>query len=276
MNEKMSSKLFYFFSLGMMCVILVMLTYMFFLRTIEVDLMSGLKVNYVGENGVASANVYNAKSDINQRTQDFLNAVTYTATPNENLSNGDMIHIVATYDEELAAQYHFSPKNIETDVEVEGLYNRYESVEEIDQEYLEKIYKEADKYVDKNAKNIYAQSGSEEKGKFLEANFVYKAFLKSNTSKSNDRVLIIYEIQYEVNEEVVSVYYAVSIPDINDSNEVGKKDIFGQKVYLTDSEQSTLDFKAYVNRVYSSQYVIQEIIEEEVVEEEIEETENQE
>ena len=149
-KEKIKTKLTYFFSLSVICILLVLITYIFFLRTIEVDVMQGLDIQYTGENGMALAVCKNNTLDINQRTQDFLQSVTYTIAPNENLSNGDVVHVSASYDEQLASQYHFKPVHLEADIVVEGLNNRYDSLADIDKKYIDKVLKASLEYVESN------------------------------------------------------------------------------------------------------------------------------
>ncbi|MGM9948168.1 hypothetical protein [Floccifex sp.] len=258
-KEKLKTKMYYFISLGAICVILILITYMFFIRTIEVDVMEGLNIEYTKENGLASANATNESIDINQRTQNFMQTVTYTITPNENLSNGDVIHIVASYDETLASQYHFKPVNVEKDIVVEGLHNRFASLSDIEIDYIQSILKESDRYINDNSDSIFEINEQKEEGKLIENKRVYQVFLKSNSAKSSDRVLVIYQLLYEYEKEMITLYYTVSVPEINDGNEVDTQDIFGEKAYLSENELYHLDFSSYIQRVYGSQYSIEEI-----------------
>ena len=120
-KQKIENKAIYFMCLLSMICILVLIAYFFFLRNVEIDIMANAQYTYVGENGNASVTVSAKQGDLNQRTQDFLNSVQYEVSPNTDLSNGDTIHVTATYDEALANQYHYQPKSVETDVVVKGL-----------------------------------------------------------------------------------------------------------------------------------------------------------
>lgn len=109
-KQKIENKTIYFMCLLSMICILVLIAYFFFLRNVEIDIMANAQYTYVGENGNASVTVSAKQGDLNQRTQDFLNSVQYEVSPNTDLSNGDTIHVTATYDEALANQYHYQPK----------------------------------------------------------------------------------------------------------------------------------------------------------------------
>ena len=257
-KEKIKTKLTYFFSLSVICILLVLITYIFFLRTIEVDVMQGLDIQYTGENGMALAVCKNNTLDINQRTQDFLQSVTYTIAPNENLSNGDVVHVSASYDEQLASQYHFKPVHLEADIVVEGLNNRYDSLADIDKKYIDKVLKASLEYVESNVEQIF-EINEQKEAEFIEAQSVYRVFMKSNSSKSSDRILVIYRLIYEYQDSRMALYYTVSVPEINDGMKVDKQDIFGEKAYLSDNEWQILDFDSYIQRVYGSQYNIERI-----------------
>ena len=304
--EKLKTKFVYFIALGLMCTILVAVTYNFFLKTIQVNVMKNIVLTYSGESGNASVSAAIDASDLNKRTQSFLETVTYTVEPSENLSNGDTIHVVATYSESVASQYHFEAKNAEADFEVEGLPYRYETLEDIDSEYLDEIDKEAQNYANDNANDIYEIENQENDVDFQEAEVVYKAFLKSKSSDTSDRVIEVFALRYyrdveeEQNEEIqeettdekeqevndeqssipegkeeIIIYYTVTVPDINDSNAINTSDIFGEKAYMTEDEIRTLAYPSYLKRIYGSQYDIYEIVkpEEEIIDDQKEDSE---
>ncbi|MDD7282252.1 hypothetical protein [Floccifex sp.] len=256
---KIKTKLTYFISLGAICVILVMLTYMFFLRTIQVDVMQGLSIEYTGENGNASASAKNEVMDLNQRTQDFYKSVTYVVTPNENLRNGLVIHVQASFDEQLASLYHFEAINTQMDIVVSGLNDRYASLEQIDEKYLDDLLKAADSYLENNAKQIIEANELNEESKLEQSHVVYQCFMKSNNSKASDRVLVMYQMNYLHKDDETILYYTVSIPEVNDGNKVDKQDVFGEKAYLSENEITNLDFAGYIQRIYGGQYTIEQI-----------------
>lgn len=258
-SEKIKNKLIYFVALGSMCAILVLIMYNFFYRTIEVDVMKNVKLVYTQENGTASVSVENSSGDINKRTEEFLNSVEYSVTPNENLSNGDTIHVTATYDESLASQYHYKAINTEADFIVEGLNNRLESKEYISKEYLDDINQSALDYIEEHADEIYLLDHQEDaSAHFVSSTPLYVAFLKSNSTTS-DRVVSLCKLDYELRDETVSIYYLVCVPDINDSEKVQTQNIYGEKAYLSQEEKDNSSFESYVQRIFSNKYSIQKI-----------------
>lgn len=254
-KQKIENKFIYFISLLGMVMILVLIAYFFFLRNVEVDIMDNAQYTYVGENGNASVVVSAKQGELNQRMQDFLNSVKYEVSPSSDLSNGDTIHVTATYDEALANQYHYKPKSIEADVIVEGLANRYLALQDIPKTLIQDGRNAALDYVKENQDAIYKLDGKEEKTPSLDKmKIVYSAYLKSNQKKNSDRFVYIVQMTYD--SEVL--YYMVCIPNINDSNEIDTHNIYGEKAYLTQDELDGKDFNGYVDRVYSSKYQIEQ------------------
>ena len=183
-KQKIENKTIYFISLLSMVCILVLIAYFFFLRNVEIDIMANAQYTYTGENGNASVVVSPKQGDLNQRTQDFLNSVKYEVSPNTDLSNGDTIHVTATYDEALANQYHYKPKSVETDVKVEGLANRYKALEDIPKTLIREGKDATIEYVKENEDSIYSLEGKNEKVPNLDKmKIVYSAYLKSNQKK---------------------------------------------------------------------------------------------
>ena len=254
-KQKIENKFIYFISLLGMVTILVLIAYFFFLRNVEVDIMDNAQYIYVGENGNASVVVSAKQGELNQRMQDFLNSVKYEVSPSSDLSNGDTIHVTATYDEALANQYHYKPKSIETNVVVEGLANRYLALQDIPKTLIQDGRNAALDYVKENQDAIYKLDGKEEKTPSLDKmKIVYSAYLKSNQKKNSDRFVYIVSMNYS--SEIL--YYMVCIPNINDSNEIDTHNIYGEKAYLTQEELDGKDFNGYVDRVYSSKYQIEQ------------------
>lgn len=254
-KQKVENKFIYFISLLGMVTILVLIAYFFFLRNVEVDIMDNAQYTYVGENGNASVVVSVKQGELNQRMQDFLNSVKYEVSPSSDLSNGDTIHVTATYDEALANQYHYKPKSVEANVVVEGLANRYLALQDIPKTLIQDGRNAALDYVKENQDAIYKLDGKEEKTPSLDKmKIVYSAYLKSNQKKNSDRFVYIVSMNYS--SEIL--YYMVCIPNINDSNEIDTHNIYGEKAYLTQEELDGKDFNGYVDRVYSSKYQIEQ------------------
>lgn len=270
-KEKIKNKIIYFLALASMCTALVLVMYNFFYRTVQVDIMKDIRLIYNGESGSATVTAINASDDINQRVQEFLDSVEYEINPNTNLSNGDTIHVVATYDDQIAQQYHYQAINIEADFIVEGLNNRFESIEDISQEYLDEIDTQSLQYIEEHAEEIYEldMSGEVSSTQYESSTILFSAFLKSNSTQS-DRVVSVCQIDYTVNGELRQIYYLVCIPDINDGNEVQTQNIYGEKAYLSQEERDNQSFKEYVQRIFGEQYTIEEfaVTEEETLQEE--------
>ena len=257
-SDKAKNKLIYFIALGSMCLILIFVMYNFFYRTIDVDVMKNIELLYSGENGSASVTVQNNTDDLNQRIQEFMDTVEYEVTPNSNLSNGDTIHVIATFDTELASQYHYQAINTEAEFVVQGLNDRFESKDAISKDYLERIHMESENYIKEHASEIFhldPQTGSEKNIKLDQITMLYSAFLKS--SQTSDRILSVYQLQYSNNQESWTIYYLVCVPDINNGNQVIIQNIYGETAYLSNEELQNLNIDSYVQRVFGTQYSIE-------------------
>ena len=114
------------------------------------DIMANAQYEYTGENGTATVSVTSKQGDLNQRVQEFLDTVTYQVSPNSDLKNGQVLHVSATYDKNLAAQYHYKPVSTQTTITVQGLPNRYDSLAQIKKSLIKDAKKEAINYVKKN------------------------------------------------------------------------------------------------------------------------------
>lgn len=255
-KQKIENKFIYFACLVSMICVLVLIAYFFFMRNVEIDIMDNAQYTYVGENGNASVVVSAKQGDINQRVQDFLNTVKYEVSPNTDLSNGDTIHVTATYDQALANQYHYKPKSTKANVKVQGLANRYTTLEQIPKSLIQQGKEEALDYVRKNADSIYSIDGKKEKTPSLgKVKIMYSAYLKSNQKNNSDRFVYIVSMKYSSE----TLYYMVCIPNINDSNEIDIQNIYGEKAYLMEDELQKKDFAGYVERVYETKYQIEQI-----------------
>lgn len=249
------NKCIYFISLLTMIFILVAIAYFFFMRNVEVDIMKNASYSYDGENGTATVTVTPGESDLNQRIQDFLDTVTYEVSPNSDLSNGQTIHVTATYDEELAQEYHYSVKSTEADVVVSGLPNRYTSIDDIPSSLVKECKESAQAYVEDHAEEIYTLDTQNEDSESLDKiKIVYSAYLKSNASKNSDRFVYILKLHYGD----TIIYYMVCVPNINDSNTIDRQNIYGEKAYLTQAEIDAEDYVGYISRIFSSNYYVQE------------------
>lgn len=201
-KEKLKNKMFFFTWILIMCGILIAIAYTFFLRNIKVDVTSQIAIEYDGENGVASVEVYYNGNDLNQRTQEFLETCTYTVEPSTNLSNGDVIKIITSYDKNLANEYNYEPTNVEKEVVVKGLYNKYERYQDIDSDYKEEVLNAEDKYVKNHVKDIYKEMFPGNPAyKKVERKTVYKGFLDGIQEDTRDRLIEIIRLDYTVEVE---------------------------------------------------------------------------
>ena len=262
MEAKIKDKVIYFVSISLMCVLLISMAYFFFLRTIEVDVTSDLDIEYTGENRNASVEVQINGEDLNQRIQEFLDTVTFEVTPNTGLSNGDIITVSASYDEELANRYHFEVVHPTREIKVEGLNDRYDSLEQIDTDYLQRIMDAGNVYIQDRKEDIFMDnlvSDEAQEASLRNSTVEYAAFLKTKDAGSTDRVIQIYKLDYQQDDQLITLYYLVCVPEINDGMEVQTKDIFGERVYLNDQEIKDQGYEGYVKRVFQSQYSIETI-----------------
>lgn len=259
MSDRLKKKLSYFLSLTCMIVVLMGIAYVGFLRTIEIDIMENVSLEYTGENGAATLRVRNSNNTIDQRAAALMETVKYQADPNSNLSNGDTVTITATYDRSMARQYNFKIKKTKEKIKVEGLPDQYESLADIDATYLETIQKAAMTYIDEQSERIYRVEVDEQADHpHLESKTVlYSAFLKSKEKGTSDRVMDLVRLDYTVNEQVSSLYYLVIVPEINTDQEVNEQDIYGQKAMMSTQEENEQDYASYVERIFSDNYTIE-------------------
>lgn len=262
-QEKIKDKVIYFVSIITMGLILISMAYFFFLRTVEIDITENINVTYTGENGMATVEVSARKEDLNQRMQEFLDTVDFEVTPNHDLSNGEVVTITATYDENLAQRYHYQITNTTTELTVEGLQDRYTSLSEIDSAYLEEALEAGRSYVQDHSQEILELNDStvDENWKLENLQVSYAAFLKSNTSEATDRIIQICQLDFVWKNQTKTLYYLVCVPEINDGNQVQTQDIFGERAYMSEQEIQNQSFSEYVQRVFGKQYQIEQIIE---------------
>ncbi len=259
-KETIKSKAIYLVSLLLMCVGLILVAYFFFLRTIELDVTKNIRLYYSGENGRASVEAKSGEEDLNQRIQEFYDTLTYTIEPNEALSNGDVLHIQSHYDEALAQQYHFQIANPDKEVIVEGLPNRIDSIQEMNRSFLLKVQESMDSYLGSHKKEVlsYDALNFESNGSIVEQKLVYFAFLKSNSIDNSDKFIGLFQIKANEDGEEKTIYYMVLVPDINESEQILARNIYGEKAYMSEAEQASADYGSYIERVYGSQYTIEE------------------
>lgn len=232
------------------CILFIMLSlfmtcYLFFFRTITIDVTKHAEIVYNGESGSATVTASNGAMNLNQRTQEFLDSITYQITPKNNIANGTIIQIQAQYDENLAKQYHIEVINETREIEVKGLAERYADVEQIDQDYLKKMDQYADRYFKNNEKAIleddftefYAGSEREYIGKTRK----FRVFLQALNRENKDKIVDVYCLRAKgminpatdheaLEEKEIEIYYMLTFDDINSAKQLREENVFGEKI----------------------------------------------
>jgi hypothetical protein len=233
--SRWKTKLIYFAFLLSVCSGLVALAYFAFLQDVKVDILAGLRLEYTGENGYASVKAVNDAADLNQRLQTFLETIEYDVDPDQDLSNGDVLTITSTWDQEMAAEYHFIPVNTKGEAVVEGLPLRYETLEEIPEDYIKKAQEKALDHVS-DADSVKLLAG---------------AFLHSGTDASDRLVWLVEEVR-----EGRTIYELVCLPDVNTSQTIDPASIYAERAYFNEEEMAQSDWAAYLNRIFAPAYSI--------------------
>ena len=232
-------------SIGTMVLILCILygtCYMWFYRMIEVDLMKPIQLVYDGESGVASVSVTSDINLVNQRIIQFYDSVTYVIEPNEQLSNGDTIKITASFDEELAQRYHIQPIHETKLVKVENLPDKIDSIFQLPYEYQKALKQRGEDYLKKNQQAImetdFYDVDLETSLKFKQQEYVGRYFLKAHDVQQHDRILDIYLLYADGEQDNNMICYGVTYSGINTAFDAEKVSVYGEKVYF----QSQPDF----------------------------------
>ena len=98
----------------------------------------------------------------------------------------------------------------------------------------------------------------ESNGSIVEQKLVYFAFLKSNSIDNSDKFIGLFQIKANEDGEEKTIYYMVLVPDINESEQILARNIYGEKAYMSETEQASADYGSYIERAYGSQYTIEE------------------
>lgn len=224
------------------CMLAIMLSlflvcYLFFFRSITIDLSADMEVIYEGESGSATVSVLNHNKNINQRTQEFLDSIQYQVTPNQNLSNGSVIQIVASYDHSLATKYHIQVVNETKEVSVEGLAERFSQAADINQEYQEFLTTTAQNFFDRNMEWILNEdfaNFSDGKMELVNQERIYRVFLKSMSLENRDKILDVYQITAKQDAKEYTINYFLVYDGVNSKKELKDENIYGEKV-ITDT-----------------------------------------
>lgn len=249
------NKLLFLFCILFIMTSLFLTCYVFFFRTVTIDVTKHIDIEYSGESGEATVTVSNNAYNLNQRTQEFLDSISYQVTPKSKLTNGTKLQIVAKYDENLMNKYHIKVINETKEVVVEGLPERFNEAKEIDADFQKTMDVFANRYFEKNRDEILKEdftefySGSHRE--LVNNEHVYRVFLKANTHDNKDKVVDIYRLiakgmvniskgKEELVEQEAELYYMITYDDINSSRRLKEQNVFGEKIIgiEVDSQES--------------------------------------
>lgn len=236
-----SCLLFIMFALFMVC-------YLFFFRTITIDVTKNMDVVYTGESGAASVEVHNMNKNVNQRIQEFLDTITYQVTPRSNLSNGSQITVSASYSQQLADKYNIEVIHTEKEITVEGLAARYDSIDQIAEAYLKTLSGESQNYLDLNMNMIlrddFTNLDDDPIPVLKETTPLYRLFLQSIDGANQDKIIDIYKIaatgKRDGVEQEDAIYYLITYDNVNTSQTINKEKVYGERL-LTNADLSEMD-----------------------------------
>lgn len=247
--------------------------YMLFFRTASVDITGNVTLQYHGENGTAYVKALNDKANYNQRIQEFMDAVQYKVTPETDLSNGDILELIATYDEELATRYHIQPINTVRDIEVSNLPERLPDIDMIPATFLTSLTTRSEEYLKKNREQILSEDFTvfyiTSQPKFVSSQKLYRMFLSSNDTRQKDKIIDIYAIKAkgEVNtsteaevleEQERTIYYMITYNEINTAFTITEENIYGEKIIVSVDRnlQDEAVFQDYMQEKYQDRYTL--------------------
>ena len=251
------NKLLFLFCILFIMTSLFLTCYVFFFRTITIDVTKHMDIVYSGESGDATVTVSNNAYNLNQRTQEFLDSITYQVSPKSKLTNGTKIKIVANYDQSLMNKYHIQVINETKEIIVEGLEERFQDATAIDTEFQKTLDVYARRYFEKNQEGILKHdftdfySGSHRE--MVKNERLYRVFLKADTHDNKDKIVDIYKLtakgmvntattKEELTEQEADLYYMITFDNINSSRKLKEENVFGEKILgieVTDQESLT-------------------------------------
>ena len=232
------------------CILFIMASlfltcYVFFFRTITIDVTKNVQLTFEGESGMATVSAVNTDYNLNQRTQQFLESITYQVSPRNQLSNGSVITITANYNEELASKYHIRIVNETKEITVSGLVERFSDAKQIDADFLTALDTHANDYFTKNKEVIlqdeFTQFHGDSARTFIGFDRKYRVFLQALDRTNKDKIVDIYEVyakgmvnqasdHEELKEETVRIDYMITYDDINSAKSVKDENIFGETI----------------------------------------------
>lgn len=266
------NKLLFLFCILFIMTSLFLTCYVFFFRTITIDVTKHMDIVYSGESGEATVTVTNNAYNLNQRTQEFLDSISYQVTPKNKLANGTKINIVARYDKNLMNKYHIKVINETKEIIVEGLPERFSDAKAIDEEFQKTMDAYAQRYFDKNKDDILKDDFTAFYGgshrELLSNTREYRVFLKANSHDNKDKVVDIYKLtakgmvnmakgKEELKEQEAVLYYMITYDDINTSRKLKEENVFGEKVIgIEVNSQESLTQVLHQKYLLSYQFLI--------------------
>lgn len=266
------NKLLFLFCILFIMTSLFLTCYVFFFRTITIDVTKHMDIVYSGESGEATVTVTNNAYNLNQRTQEFLDSISYQVTPKSKLANGTKINIVARYDKNLMNKYHIKVINETKEIIVEGLPERFSDAKAIDEEFQKTMDAYAQRYFDKNKDDILKDDFTAFYGgshrELLSNTREYRVFLKANSHDNKDKVVDIYKLtakgmvnmakgKEELKEQEAVLYYMITYDDINTSRKLKEENVFGEKVIgIEVNSQESLTQVLHQKYLLSYQFLI--------------------
>lgn len=252
---------------------LFLVCYLFFFRSITIDATKDLDITYEGESGSATIYVRNTSKNLNQRTQEFLNSISYQVTPKTNLSNGTIVQLNATFDETLANKYHIEVINETKEITVEGLAERFNSPDEINEDFRKALDAQAENYFKRSMDTIlkedftdfYVTSNTQLVGKER----TYRVLLQALNKENKDKIVDIYKItakgmvnqasdHEDLVEKELTIYYLVTYDHINTKMVLKDENIYGEKLITTKIE-SLEDLETALRQKYLLSYTFTKI-----------------
>lgn len=267
------NKLLFVFCMLFIMLSLFLVCYLFFFRSITIDATKDLDITYEGESGSATIYVRNTSKNLNQRTQEFLNSISYQVTPKTNLSNGTIVQLNATFDETLANKYHIEVINETKEITVEGLAERFNSPDEINEDFRKALDAQAENYFKRSMDTIlkedftdfYVTSNTQLVGKER----TYRVLLQALNKENKDKIVDIYKItakgmvnqasdHEDLVEKELTIYYLVTYDHINTKMVLKDENIYGEKLITTKIE-SLEDLETALRQKYLLSYTFTKI-----------------
>lgn len=240
----LKNKIIFICFISFIIISLFLVCYLFFFRSTTIDVMKYVNLEYSGGSGSATVKITSDPKHLNQRIQEFLDTLTFTATPNSNLSNGTIIHVQASYSQTLAHKYNIKVENESKEFTVAGLSQRYENVNDINKEFLKQIDQNSESFIDKKMadilKNDFYDFYITSDTKLKEKQRIARVFLQGINNENKDKIIDVYEIKAigqvnqavdkeDLKDEEKSIYYGVIYDGINNSNQLSELEIHGEK-----------------------------------------------